>query len=156
MRSEFLFLLKMLSVAEWLWQIANFRGKWRRYDRRSDDEHLNNCLFWEQKRWFWLTRNGWMITPASLDEDTEPRRPEKGSSEWESEETGEEEVWTIAFSQKECDHFCLSSHSSLMYSHESIANADSESPKWRFKFRTDCNIIGNLLFYIALLLMFSQ
>lgn len=33
-----------------------------------------------------------MITPASLDEDAERRRTEKGECERESEETGEEEV----------------------------------------------------------------
>jgi len=35
----------------------------------------------------------------------------------------------ITCSQEVCDHFCLSSHFSLKYSHESIANADSESHK---------------------------
>lgn len=75
-------------------------------DRPSDYGNLNNCLFGEQKRWFWLTPNGWMITPASLDRDTKPQWTEKGLSEWEreSDETGEEEVWTIASPQEECDH----------------------------------------------------
>lgn len=91
-----------------------------------------------------------MITPASLDEDAERRRTEKGERERESEETGEEEVWTIAFSLEECDHFCLSSRFSLMCSHESITEAESESPneglnsdKW----------LRELLFHATLLLI---
>lgn len=121
--------------------------------RLSDYGNLNNCLFWEQQRWFWLTHNGWMITPASLDRDTEPQRTEKGLSEREreSDETGEEEVWTIASPLEGVWSFCLSSHFYLMYSHKSTTKSDS---KWWFKFlnlkrKKNCAINEKVSFYFV-------
>lgn len=118
--------IKMIRVAEGIRQNGI-----RRWIKITDyvfwwGRNLNNCLFWEQKRRFWLTTNGWMITPASWWRHR--TSVDRKRIEWESEETGEEEVWTIASSQEGCDHFCLSSHFSLMHSHESITNSDSESP----------------------------
>ena len=60
----------------------------------------------------------------------------------------------MASSQEGCDHFCLSSHFSMMYSHESITNSDSESPDEGLNVvQSDCEISGNISFYNTILVI---